>query len=127
MNIEAISGKEKILSNEFYLFKKSNNERFNLGKSYGWSNIFEYNKQFKLSISKFDLFKKILIEVAPGFECNGDIEFFSRVTEKIIQWCSDDIIEYFRDEDFIDRKYNWREYGIIKFNELFPFTGEIYE
>ena len=115
---------------EFCLFKPETYERYELGKG-NWYFVFPEmsdtieSKPFYIYeiFNTYSLYRKLLCEIATGFDKHMTLEYFQLLSESIVNWCKSDIIEFWREDDSFNEFYDPRFMTISEFMEKYPYTG----
>lgn len=119
---------------EYCLFKPKTNERYELGKGHGWAKIFPESSPIKskrfIITQLFGSLPEIFIEhcllchIAKDFDKNIELNFFNILAKDIVQWCGDDEIEFWTEDDsFNEEFFDPKTMTIEEFRNKYPYTG----
>lgn len=118
---------------EYCLFKPDTNERYELGKGHSWTKIFPESsliksKRFRVT-QLFGSLPIILIEhyllchIAKDFHKDIELRFFNILAKDIVNWCGDDEIEFWTEDESFNEYYDPKTMTVEEFRNKYPYTG----
>ena len=119
---------------EYCLFKPKTNERYELGKGWGWSKIFpespynldSYNSFYLTEINDYSLYINILCHLAPSFSIDTKLEYFYILAKDIKNWCGVEEIQFWREDNFNEIFWDIKIISYKTFEIKYPYTGSRY-